>query len=149
MKSLSRVRLLATPWTAAYQAPPSMGFSRQEYWSGLPKANMRVGVGQNWDLKPVLVEPLGSDFSQGVTAQVCYLSPSLLPHPSSRPWVLSPSLFRCIFSLSLYNLFSYGCAGSSLLLGLFSSCREWGLLSTCCARRLLLLSTDFRARNQQ
>ena len=34
--SLSRVRLLATPWTAAYQAPPSMGFSRQEYWSGLP-----------------------------------------------------------------------------------------------------------------
>ena len=34
MKSLSRVRLLATPWTAAYQAPPSMGFSRQESWSG-------------------------------------------------------------------------------------------------------------------
>ena len=36
VKSLSRVWLLATPWTAAYQAPPSMGFSRQEYWSGLP-----------------------------------------------------------------------------------------------------------------
>ena len=35
-KSLSRVRLFATPWTAAYQAPPSMGFSRQEYWSGVP-----------------------------------------------------------------------------------------------------------------
>ena len=35
-KSLSRVQFLATPWTAAYQAPPSMGFSRQEYWSGLP-----------------------------------------------------------------------------------------------------------------
>ena len=35
-KSLSRVRLLGTPWTAAYQAPPSMGFSRQEYWSGVP-----------------------------------------------------------------------------------------------------------------
>ena len=35
-KSLSRVRLFATPWTAAYQAPPSMGFSRQEYWSGWP-----------------------------------------------------------------------------------------------------------------
>ena len=33
---LSRVRLLATPWTAAYQAPPSMGFSRQEYWSRVP-----------------------------------------------------------------------------------------------------------------
>ena len=36
MKSLSRVRLLATPWIAAHQAPPSMGFSRQEYWSGVP-----------------------------------------------------------------------------------------------------------------
>ena len=36
VKSLSRVRLLATTWTAAYQAPPSMGFSRQEYWSGVP-----------------------------------------------------------------------------------------------------------------
>ena len=36
VKSFSRVRLLATPWTTAYQAPPSMGFSRQEYWSGVP-----------------------------------------------------------------------------------------------------------------
>ena len=36
VKPLSRVRLFATPWTIAYQAPPSMGFSRQEYWSGLP-----------------------------------------------------------------------------------------------------------------
>ena len=36
MKSLTRVRLFVTPWTAAYQAPPSMGFSRQECWSGLP-----------------------------------------------------------------------------------------------------------------
>ena len=36
VKLLSRVRLLATPWTAAHQAPPSMGFSRQEYWSGVP-----------------------------------------------------------------------------------------------------------------
>ena len=36
VKSLSHARLLATPWTVACQAPPSMGFSRQEYWSGLP-----------------------------------------------------------------------------------------------------------------
>jgi len=40
-KSLSRVRLLATPWTAAHQGPPPMGFSRQEYWSGVP---LRQGV---------------------------------------------------------------------------------------------------------
>ena len=36
VKSLSRVGFLATPWSAAYQAPPSMGFSRQEYWRGVP-----------------------------------------------------------------------------------------------------------------
>ena len=36
VKSLNRVQLFATPWTAPCQAPPSMGFSRQEYWSGLP-----------------------------------------------------------------------------------------------------------------
>ena len=36
VKSLRRVQLLVTPWSAAYQAPPSMGFSRQEYWSGVP-----------------------------------------------------------------------------------------------------------------
>ena len=42
VKSLSCVWLVATPWTAAYQAPPSMGFSRQEYWSGLPLPSPRL-----------------------------------------------------------------------------------------------------------
>ena len=41
-KSLSRVRLLATPWPAAYQAPLSMEFSRQEYWSGVPLPSLPV-----------------------------------------------------------------------------------------------------------
>ena len=36
VKLLNRVRLFVTPWTVTHQAPPSMGFSRQEYWSGLP-----------------------------------------------------------------------------------------------------------------
>ena len=44
VKSLSHVRLLATPWTAAHQAPPSMGFSRQEYWRGLPLPSPREWV---------------------------------------------------------------------------------------------------------
>ena len=43
VKSLSRVRLLATPWTAAFQALPSMGFSRQEYWSGVPLPSLNQG----------------------------------------------------------------------------------------------------------
>ena len=42
VKSLSRARLLATAWIAAYQAPPSMGFSGQEYWSGVPLAASQV-----------------------------------------------------------------------------------------------------------
>ena len=50
VKSLSRVRLLATPWTAAYQAPPSMGFSRQEYWSGVGQASyfIKPGASEEW-----------------------------------------------------------------------------------------------------
>ena len=40
--ALSHVRLLATPWSAAYQAPPSMGFSKQEYWSGVPLPSPNV-----------------------------------------------------------------------------------------------------------
>ena len=47
MKSLSRVRLFATPWTVAYQAPPSMGFSRQECWSGVPQRGKGGGGGMN------------------------------------------------------------------------------------------------------
>ena len=40
VKLLSRVQFFTTPWTAAYQAPPSMGFSRQEYWSGVPSPSL-------------------------------------------------------------------------------------------------------------
>ena len=49
VKSLSRVQLLATPGTAAHQAPPSMGFSRQEYWSGVPLiATYNLGCQAEW-----------------------------------------------------------------------------------------------------
>ena len=51
LSRFSRVRLLATPWTAAYQAPPSMGFSRQEYWSGVPLPS----VAQSY---PILCDPM-------------------------------------------------------------------------------------------
>ena len=44
VKSLSRVRLLATPWTAAYQVPPSMGFSGQQYWSGVPLPSPTMNI---------------------------------------------------------------------------------------------------------
>ena len=44
VKSFSCARLLATPWTAAYQAPPSMGFSRQDYWSGLSLPSPKMPI---------------------------------------------------------------------------------------------------------
>ena len=46
VKSLCRIQLLATPWAAAHQAPPSMGFSRQEYWSGVPSLSLSHSIGQ-------------------------------------------------------------------------------------------------------
>ena len=51
MKSLSHIRLPATPWTAAHQAPPSMGFSRQEYWSGLPLPSPSVSIAADKNLR--------------------------------------------------------------------------------------------------
>ena len=59
VKSLSRVWLFATPRTAAYQAPPSMGFSRQEYWSGvpLPSPGAYSFTLQPWHPTPIPVYP--------------------------------------------------------------------------------------------
>ena len=51
-ESLSRVRLLATPRTAAYQAPPSMGFSSQEYWNEVPLMLPDVSVNKGWYSHP-------------------------------------------------------------------------------------------------
>ena len=52
MKSLRRVRILTTPWTAAYQAPPSMGFSRQQYWSGVPLPSVALLICKSVPLLP-------------------------------------------------------------------------------------------------
>ena len=76
--SLSRVRLLVTPWTAAFQAPPSMGFARQEYWSGVP-------------LPSLICMSRGKNYSALVTftynLQSCKITPieSALDYPESCP----------------------------------------------------------------
>ena len=60
VKSFSPVRLLATPWTAAHQAPPSMGFSRQEYWSGVPlpsPQNSHAAAAKSLQSCPTLCDP--------------------------------------------------------------------------------------------
>ena len=58
VKSLSCVWLLATPWTAAHQAPPSMGFSRREYWSGVPSPSPLNGLVPS--LQPILISERSS-----------------------------------------------------------------------------------------
>ena len=68
VKSLSRVRLLATPWTVAYQAPLSMGFSRQEYWSGLPLPSPVPLWNVNYfELKSINLEDSGNTFTSPLT----------------------------------------------------------------------------------
>ena len=86
MKSLSRVQLLVTPWTAAYRAPPSMGFSRQEYWSGVPSPSPHEGLVSSLLPKPGEVEV----FSLSCQCMFRNLPCRSMHHPQScRPvWVL-------------------------------------------------------------
>ena len=66
VKSLSRVWLLATPWTAAFQAPPSMGFSKQEYWSGVPLPSLRFDpTGKQTSLPATVSWALAGDMRRG------------------------------------------------------------------------------------
>ena len=69
VKSLSCVRLLATPWTAAHQAPPSMGFSKQEYWSwgaiwnlknGTNELIYKIEIDTDIENKPMVTESKGA-----------------------------------------------------------------------------------------
>ena len=66
VKSLSRVWLLAAPWTVVHQAPPSMGFSRQEYWSGVPLPSPCTVAGNiRTDFCACLHEPVGWNILKG------------------------------------------------------------------------------------
>ena len=68
VKSLSRVQLFVTPWTVAYWAPLSMGFSRQEYWSGLPFPS--PGKLPNPETEPVSLALVGRFFSTSASWEV-------------------------------------------------------------------------------
>ena len=57
VKSLSRFRLLATPWTTVYPAPPSMGFSRQQYWSGVPLPSPKHRILNDINQSKILYDP--------------------------------------------------------------------------------------------
>ena len=84
VKSLSHARLLATPWTAAYQAPPSMGLSRQECWSGLPLPSPTGAMGRVYYLSEIhsLTGGRGGMWVEILWETLCYFSPL--------PFLLSP-----------------------------------------------------------
>ena len=116
VKSLSRVQFFATPGTAAYQAPPPMGFSRQEYWSGVPlpspgylprrlkSENLGLGPGLKVEVKSLshvrlfaipwtvaYQAPQSVEFSrQGYWSELPFPSPEDLPNPGIEPG--SPAL---------------------------------------------------------
>ena len=90
VKSLSHVWLFSTPWTVAYQAPPSMGFSRQEYWSGVPFSSPR-------NLPDPRIEP-GSPALQ---------ADPLLSEPPGKPnMLISPVKFVQLLLFPPFFLFS-------------------------------------------
>ena len=64
-------QLLATPWTAAYQAPPAMGFSRQEYWSGVPLPSQKIAEGLEKFSKAIISETL-TTFYNILDAKIIY-----------------------------------------------------------------------------
>ena len=84
VKTLSRVRLFATPWTAAHQAPASMGFSRQEYWSGVPLPSPNSGSTCNQALGKVGF--LGCELEWNVSEQ----TPKGLCLTTSFLWSFTP-----------------------------------------------------------
>ena len=104
VKSLSCVRLFARPWTAAYQASPSMGFSRQEYWSGLPFPSL--GDLPNPGIKP-------RSFSLEADA--------LTSEPPGKPPREASSLGRPLIRLSFSNSIRLDRIFSNLVSSLFTA----------------------------
>ena len=108
VKSLSRVRLLATPWTAAHQAPPSMVFSKQEYWNGLPlpspsfswiSAKKREVSRRLKNVEKTI--KMGKEESEGLISTLCSYMRTLVTCP---PLSLSLLLFLWILPLSYFYL---------------------------------------------
>ena len=102
---LSRVRLLATPWTVVYQVPPSMGFFRQEYWSGLPFAS--PGDLPNPGIEPRSPALQADGLQSEAPAQIVHSQGSLLRIPTrllSCPVLHSISAAHSEFSASFESI---------------------------------------------
>ena len=150
-QSLGRVQLFATPWTVAYQAPPSMGFSRQEYWSGLPFPSPG-------DLPNPGIEPGSPEFQADALTSEPPSLPKLMSiesvMPSNHlilchPLLLLPSIFPNIRVFSnqsalcirwpKYWSFSFNISPSNEYSGLISFKMDWlDLLAVQGTRKSLL-----------
>ena len=106
-KLLSHVRLFATPWTTAYQAPPSMGFSRQEYWSGVPLPSPSYPTKEGEKKPETLVK---------FTVQRHRFTESLRPSPWTIECLPSPHTSPSQYQRSIYSN-SYHSVGHTWLSG--------------------------------
>ena len=107
VKSLSRVRLLATPCTAAYQVPPSMAFSRQEYWSGVPSPSLVCALSHVQFFSTPWTIPCQAPLSTGFPRQdywsgLPFPIPGNLSHSRIKPvFLASPALADTFFATSI------------------------------------------------
>ena len=124
VKSLSRVWLLATPWTAAYQAPPSMGFSRQEYWSRWPLPSPWVGIRRTHARTSLTHSCL--NLATGISAST--MPPSQSALPTARP-IFPKSFNQLTLRLSvLISAFWWSIWNSQIMAGLGSKSPNSGPL---------------------
>ena len=91
-KSFSCVRLFATPWTTAYQAPPSVGFSRQEYWCGLPLPSPQLHLLLPYSMHQFLIPsrfPVGLEFYLDAKCLPVALATHLIPNNPHSPNIIA------------------------------------------------------------
>ena len=123
LKSLSHVQLFATPWTAAYQAPRSMGFSRQEYWSGVPLLSLRRGWRRSKTRHGRHESPLISKFDTRTQPTFQTFLTTVLQFKGVNPTIFasfSPSL-SVRYALLSSPLFSFSLKHIPLMSSMFNS----------------------------
>ena len=150
MKLLSRVWLLATPWTAAYQAPPSIEFSRQEYWNGVPLPSPTFKIILSFifticiQVLPLLLEEFPLTFlvmqlwwQSNFSPFDCYKSipPSVLKDIFCWLW---NSVWTVVFSTSALNML-LPCLLSYIVLTRSLQCYFVVILSICLYTQLRLI----------
>ena len=117
VKSLSSVQLFTSPWTAAYQAPPSMGFSRQEYWSGVPSPSPTEepsglqSIGSQRDMTEATEQQQQQCIKVPISPHLC--QHYMLPIPFILAILINVKLYLVMFwfacSLMILNIFLWAC----------------------------------------